>query len=36
MIAGNPARDEVERLRTLERYHILDTPPEPAFDRLTR
>ncbi|HEX9440975.1 MAG TPA: sensor domain-containing diguanylate cyclase, partial [Roseiflexaceae bacterium] len=28
--------DEVTRLATLERYQILDTPPESAFDDLTR
>jgi diguanylate cyclase (GGDEF)-like protein/PAS domain S-box-containing protein len=27
--------NEAERLRALERYHVLDTPPEEAFDRLT-
>ncbi|NJC07853.1 putative bifunctional diguanylate cyclase/phosphodiesterase [Polymorphobacter fuscus] len=26
---------EAERLRALRAYHILDTPPEAAFDRLT-
>jgi PAS domain S-box-containing protein len=28
--------DEKERLQALRRYAILDTPPEPRFDRLTR
>jgi diguanylate cyclase (GGDEF)-like protein len=28
--------DEDERLRALERYDILDTPPEEAFERITR
>jgi diguanylate cyclase (GGDEF)-like protein/PAS domain S-box-containing protein len=28
--------NEAERLRALERYHVLDTPREEAFDRLTR
>ncbi|MCP5370969.1 MAG: GAF domain-containing protein [Hyphomicrobiales bacterium] len=27
---------EVDRLRALARYEILDTPPEAMFDRLTR
>ena len=27
---------ESERLAALARYHILDTPPEAAFDELTR
>ncbi|MBD1808607.1 response regulator [Microcoleus sp. FACHB-SPT15] len=27
--------NEVERLAALYRYHILDTPPEAAFDRIT-
>ena len=27
--------DETERLDTLRRLHVLDTDPEPAFDRLT-
>ena len=27
--------DEHERLAALRRYAILDTPPEPAFDRIT-
>jgi formate hydrogenlyase transcriptional activator len=29
-----PAENEAERLNTLRRYQILDTPPEPAFDRI--
>jgi PAS domain S-box-containing protein len=32
--AGIPA-DETERLEALHRYRVLDTPPEPAFDRIT-
>ena len=28
--------DEFARLEELARYHILDTPPEPVFDDLTR
>ncbi len=28
--------NETERLAALRRYHVLDTPPEPAFDDLTR
>ncbi|RYZ85776.1 MAG: GAF domain-containing protein, partial [Proteobacteria bacterium] len=27
--------NETDRLQALHRYSILDTPPEPAFDRLT-
>jgi two-component sensor histidine kinase len=33
--ATPPAEDEAVRLAVLERYDILDTPPEPAFDRIT-
>jgi formate hydrogenlyase transcriptional activator len=29
-----PLKNEAERLRALRRYQILDTPPEPAFDRI--
>jgi formate hydrogenlyase transcriptional activator len=29
-----PREDEAERLNALRRYQILDTPPEPAFDRI--
>jgi two-component sensor histidine kinase len=28
--------DESQRLMALRRYHLLDTPPEPVFDRITR
>ena len=28
--------NEPDRLAALRRYEILDTPPEPAFDRITR
>lgn len=35
MEAPLPANEE-ERLRALRRYGILDTPPEAAFDRITR
>ncbi|WP_237169937.1 GGDEF domain-containing protein [Pandoraea faecigallinarum] len=28
--------DEAERLAALRRYEILDTPPEPAFERIVR
>ena len=31
-----PTTDEEERLRALHQYDILDTPPEEAFDRITR
>lgn len=27
--------DDVERLAAVQRYHILDTPPDGAFDRIT-
>ncbi|TVQ30429.1 MAG: sensor domain-containing diguanylate cyclase [Geminicoccaceae bacterium] len=33
--AGAPPERELERLMALRRYHILDTPPESAFDRIT-
>lgn len=33
MISSPP--NEAERLHALARYAILDTPPEPAFDRIT-
>ncbi|HEX9890432.1 MAG TPA: GAF domain-containing protein [Actinomycetota bacterium] len=29
-------KDEAERLAALQRYGVLDTPPEDSFDRLTR
>ena len=36
-LAPAPARpDEAGRLAALRRYDVLDTPPEPAFDRITR
>src|SRR4051812_30764881 len=28
--------DEPRRLMALRRYHLLDTPPEPVFDHITR
>lgn len=31
-----PTVDEAARLAALRRYDILDTPPEPAFDRIVR
>ncbi|MCI3206900.1 sensor domain-containing diguanylate cyclase [Pandoraea capi] len=34
--AGSVGLDEAERLAALRRYEILDTPPEPAFDRIVR
>ncbi|APZ99170.1 histidine kinase [Sphingopyxis sp. QXT-31] len=30
------AQDEARRLRTLREYRIMDTAPEPAFDRVTK
>lgn len=38
MSATSPLEIQAEtaRLETLERFCILDTPPEPAFDRVTR
>lgn len=33
---GGSASDEADRLAALARYEVLDTPPEPAFDRLVR
>jgi len=35
-IAGRGRGEEAERLAALRRYEILDTPPEPAFDAITR
>lgn len=35
-MAGAEAAAEDDRLEALRRYDILDTPPEEAFDRLTR
>ena len=35
MAAATP-HDEAERLSALSRYAVLDTEPEPAFDRVTR
>jgi PAS domain S-box-containing protein len=32
----SPTTREAARLRALEDYHILDTPPEPAYDDITR
>src|SRR3954451_8251382 len=34
--AAQPVWTEAERLSALDSYHVLDTPPEPAFDDLTR
>ncbi|VVD61703.1 GGDEF domain-containing protein [Pandoraea fibrosis] len=34
--AGTASLNEAERLAALRRYEILDTPPEPAFDRIVR
>ncbi|MBD2234488.1 PAS domain S-box protein [Phormidium tenue] len=31
----NDSTDEAERLATVQRYHILDTPPDGALDRIT-
>ncbi len=36
MISAPIPADEPERLAALRRYCVLDTAPEPAFDRLTR
>ncbi len=33
---SGPAWSEKERLAALRSYGILDTPPEPAFDEITR
>jgi PAS domain S-box-containing protein len=33
---GGSACDETDGLATLARYEALDTPPEPAFDRIVR
>jgi PAS domain S-box-containing protein len=33
---GTEASEEQERLDALRRYGVLDTPPEEAFDRITR
>jgi signal transduction histidine kinase len=35
MMKPRTPESEVERIRTLEEYRILDTPPEPEFDALT-
>lgn len=35
-IPATASPGEAERLATLQRYEILDSPPEPAFDRVTR
>lgn len=32
----NATKDEVQRLAALHGYDVLDTPPEEAFDRITR
>ena len=34
-IPAPPPENELERLNALRAYDVLDTPPEPAFDRLT-
>jgi diguanylate cyclase (GGDEF)-like protein/PAS domain S-box-containing protein len=34
MIIAHLPDNETERIRTLQSYGILDTPPEPAFDKL--
>ena len=36
MIVAPVPPDEAQRLAALRSYNILDSPPEPAFDRLTR
>lgn len=35
MSSSSPS-DEARRLQELRRFHVLDTPPEAAFERLTR
>lgn len=35
MIKPSIPESEADRIRTLEEYGILDTPPEPEFDALT-
>ena len=35
MPAASLPDNELERLEVLRCYHLLDTPPEEAFDRLT-
>ena len=36
MIVPKPPLSESERLAALHALHLLDTPPEPRFDRITR
>lgn len=33
---SEPAAAEADRLAALRRYNVLDTPPEPGYDRITR
>jgi PAS domain S-box-containing protein len=35
-VVGGLPPDEADRLAALARYEVLDTPPEPAFDRIVR
>jgi GAF domain-containing protein len=35
-VSSSSPSDEARRLQELRRFHILDTPPEAAFERLTR
>ena len=34
--AAQPVWSEAERLAALDSYHVLDTPPEPAFDDIAK
>ena len=36
MISAPPPPDEQERIQLLHALNLLDTPPEPVFDRITR
>jgi GAF domain-containing protein len=36
LTTANVVPSEADRLAALQRYQILDTPPEPAFDRIVR
>ncbi len=34
--SGKPIQNEEERIKTLKKYNILDTPPDGSFDRITK